>query len=132
MVDTAIENVAPGQFGPGPLRDLYEHLVELFHAGEEIIYELLMLQIEEPYLKNLVEYLGEEAEQKRLAIRSRSSETIDRATQLATIIQAFNDIVTESGQRATISQLQQKELDEQEEAAKLEELFQQMKQRQGL
>ena len=132
LVDTAIENVAPGQFIPGPLRELYENIVEVFHAGEEISFELLMLQIEEPHLKNLVEFLGEEAEQKRLALQSRSSEKIDRATQLATIIQAFDDVVAESGKRATISQLQQKELDEQEEAAKLEELFQQMKQRQGL
>jgi DNA primase len=132
LVDTAIESIAPGQFSPGPPRELYEQIVELFHAGEEISFELLMLQIEEPYLKNLVEFLGEEVELKRLAIQTRSSETIDAATQLATIIRAFNDVAAESGKLAAISQLQQAELDEQEEAEKLEELFQQMKQRQGL
>lgn len=132
LVDTAIENVVPGQFGPGPLRDLFEHIVKLFQAGEEISFELLMLQIEKPYLKNVVAFLGEEAEQKRLAMQSRWSDITDPATQLYAIIQAFNDVVAESGKRATISKLQQNELDEQEKAATLEELFQKMKQRQGL
>ena len=132
LVDSAIENIAPGQFLPGPLRELYEHVVELFHAGEEISFELLMLQIEESHLKNLVVFMSEEAEQKRLAMASQSLEYIDPATQLAAIIEAFNAVAVESGKRATISQLQQKELNEKEEASKLEELFQQMKQRQGL
>ena len=132
LVDSAIENIAPGQFVPGPLRELYEHVVELFHAGEEISFELLMLQIEESHLKNLVVFMSEEAEQKRLAMASQSLEYIDPATQLAAIIEAFNAVAVESGKRATISQLQQKELNEKEEASKLEELFQQMKQRQGL
>ncbi len=132
MVDIAIENIAPGQFSLGPLRDLYEQMVELFHEGEEISFEHLMLQIEDPHLKNLVVFMSEEAEQKRISMESQAIDSVDPATQIASIIQAFHNVVVESGNRATISQLQQKELDEKEEASKLEELFQQMKQRQGL
>ena len=48
------------------------------------------------------------------------------------LIKSFNDAAVESGNRAVINELQQQELDEQEETSRLEELFQQMKQRQGL
>ena len=76
--------------------------------------------------------MSDEAEQKRIAMETHSAERVDRAGQLESIVLAFNHLAVESENRKKISDLQQKELDDKEEADKLEELFQQMKQRQGL
>lgn len=132
LIDTAIENVSPGQFVAGPLRTLYEYIIEMFHQGQDVSFEQLMLHIEDEGTKNLVVFLGEEIEAKRTLMEKHSAESTNASEQLASIISAFNNLAVESENREKISQLQQKELDDKEEADKLEELFQLMKQRQGL
>ena len=78
LIDTAIENIAPGQFGEGPLRDIYEKMIELFHDGIEVSFDRLMLELEDRLLKSALIFIGDEAEKKTACHgewRSRKSGT---------------------------------------------------------
>ena len=133
LLDFAIENVSPEQFSPGPLRKIYELMEECFHAGKEVGYEQLMLELEDPDLKAVVDQLFDEATEKRKTLESGDG-TMDGGlqSQLQSIVVAFQELVTESGKRQKISQLQERQLNEQEEAHALEELLNQVRHRQGL
>ena len=125
LLDKAVENVAPTQFKEGVLRELYEVMGESFHDGKDVGYQQLMLDLENPKLKSLVDYLYDEAIKKKEAVDSSNSVfAMDLGQQLDAIITAFNDRLAESGNQAKISQLHGRELDEKEETSALEELFQ--------
>lgn len=130
LLDKAVENIAPTQFEEGVLRDLFELMGEFFHDGKDVGYQQLMLELEEPRLKGLVDYLYDQAIEKKNASQEQDSAfALDLADQLDSIISAFNEHVVESGNRAKISQLHGRGLDEQEEASTLEELFRQQLQK---
>lgn len=126
ILDEVIENISPEQFVKGPLRNLYEEISECFHDGEDIAYESLMLRFESMELKNLVAMLNE------LATEKQTQTGFELRTQLECLLQAFESIRIKDGNRSAISELQQKQLDEQEEALKLEQLLQLARQRKGL
>ena len=60
------------------------------------------------------------------------AERVEPADQLELVIHAFHQIAADFESRAVINKLQQKQLDDKEEASELEQLLQQAKQRQGL
>ena len=130
LLDKAVENIAPTQFVDGVLRDLYEVLGECFHDGRDVGYQQLMLELEDPKLKGLVDYLYDEAiEKKRVVEGQKSVYAMDLESQLDSIIVAFNDRITESVNQVKISQLHGQELDEQEETSALDALFRQQLQK---
>lgn len=126
ILDEVIENISPEQFVEGPLRNLYEEISECFHDGEDIAYESLMLRFESMALKNLVAMLND------LATEKQSQTGFELRAQLECLLQAFESIRIKDGSRTAISELQQNQLDEQEEALRLEQLLQLARQRKGL
>ena len=133
LADIAIERVSPEMFGAGPLREIFELLGEFFHDGRDADYENVMLHLDDPNLKNVVEYLLEEATQKQAAFQeANKGVTFDAAAQLETVIQAFHRYQEANDQAARISQLHAKELDKSQAVDVLEELLRQRRQQQGI
>ena len=92
-----------------------------------------MLHVDDPVLKNVVEYLLEEATKKQAAANAHNTGIeLDVAMQLETVIEAFNRQQIQSAEQARISKLQQPSLEADEEAMALEELLRQTRHRQGL
>ena len=133
LADIAIERVSPEQFAFGPLKEIFETIGEFFHDGREASYESVMLHVDDPVLKNVVEYLLEEATKKQAAANANNT-GIELAVdaQLESVIEAFNRQQIQSAQQANISKLQQPSLKADEEAMALEDLLRQTRQRQGL
>jgi len=126
LIDRAIENISPGQFVEGSCREIYELVCQCYHDGELINFDSLMLQLEDPVLKHLLNTLDEESQ-----IKVQLSE-MDLSDQINQVITAFNQQNHDLEKRQAISNLNQPELDHQEEARILEQLFQQAKERQGI
>jgi DNA primase len=130
LLDRAVENIAPTQFELGLLRELYEVMGECFHDGKDVSYQQLMLELEDPRLKSLVDYLYDAAILKKAAQESSNNGYgLGLEDQLESIISAFNERIFESGNRAKISRLQQPALDDKEETSTLEQLFQEQLQK---
>lgn len=127
LIDQAIENISPHQFVEGPCREIYELICQCFHEGELITFDSLMLQLEDPDLKHWLDHLDEES-QAKTAIETE----IGLADQLNDVIAKFGREVHELEKRQAIANLNQPELNQQEEARILEQLFQQAKERQGI
>lgn len=121
-----IENISPDQFVPGPCRDIYELVCQCVHDGSEATYDNLMVQLESPELKNLLDQMDEESQAKQLHTQEEYS------NQLAVVISTFEQEVHRQDDRQARSQLSNPEIDDQEESLILEQLFQKTKQRQGL
>ncbi len=133
LADLAIERVSPEQFAAGPLKEIFETIGEFFHDGREASYESVMLHVDDPVLKNVVEYLLEEATQKQAAANANNTGLeLPVMAQLDSVIEAFNRQQIQSAEQARISKLQQQSLEADEEAMALEELLRQTRQRQGL
>ena len=133
LADTAIERVSPEMFVAGPLREIFELLGEFFHDGTDANYQNVMLHLDDPDLKNVVEYLLEEATQKQQAFEEVNKGTNFNASgQLETVIQAFHRRTNEVDEAARISQLHGRKLDDSQEANALEELLRLTRQRQGI
>ena len=133
LADIAIERVSPEMFGAGPLREIFELLGEFFHDGRDANYENVMLHLDDPNLKNVVEYLLEEATQKQAAFEAvNKGVAFDAAGHLETVIQAFHKHQVEISEAARISQLHEKKMDKSQEVDALEELLRQTRQRQGI
>ena len=94
--------------------------------------EHLMLTVEDPMLKNLIVFLDDQWQAKKVA--AEANRQIEKTTVelLNEIVQRFAEIDDQVGNRRKISQLQQKQLDAEEEAQALEELLNQARRRQGL
>ena len=130
LLDRAVENIAPTQLEKGVLREIYEIMGECFHDGKDVGYQQLMLELEVPRLKKLVDYLYDNAIEKRKSTEgSPNGYRLDLESQLDTVIALFNQRIAETGNIAKISQLHQSQLDEQEETSTLEALFQQQLQK---
>lgn len=130
LLDRAVENVSPEQFHVGVLRDLYEVMGEFFHEGKGVGYKQLTVELEEPRLRKLVDYLNAEATAKKETnVEQASAYTMDFEAQLQSIILRFNEREVESGTQAKISKLHSGGLDEDEEKRALEELFRQQLQK---
>ena len=126
LLDRAVENIAPTQLQEGVLREIYEVMGECFHEGKDVGYEQLMLELEVPKLKKLVDYLYDSAIEKRKSTEgSTHAYRLDLESQLDTVIASFNQKIADTGNIAKISQLHQPGLDEEEETSTLEALFKQ-------
>ena len=126
ILDEVIENISPDQFVNSPLRDLYIEIGDFFHNGDDVAYESLMMQIDDLSTKNLIAQLNDQA----MAQQDKTETEI--RTQLDLLLRAFATIQFKDGNRTAISELEQKQSDEEEEARKLEQLLQEARQRQGL
>ena len=126
ILDEVVENISPDQFVNSPLRDLYIEIGEFFHNGDDVAYESLMMQIDDLSTKNLIAQLNDQA----MAQQDKTETEI--RTQLDLLLRAFATIQFKDGNRTAISELEQKQSDEEEEARKLEQLLQEARQRQGL
>lgn len=129
-LDTIIENIPCDLFEDGPLKELYLHIDHCFQNGEPTGFEELMLSLEDPSLKNLLVWLDGQWHGKQSVMQAQSIPADQNL--LEEVINVFRNLESESGNRRTISELQQHQLDEQEEMAKLQELLEQTRQRQGL
>lgn len=130
LLDRAVENVSPEQFRIGVLRDLYEMMGEFFHEGRGVGYHQLAVEVEEPRLRKLVDFLHDEALAKKQVYGGQASDyAMDFESQLESIILRFNEREVESGTQAKISKLHSGGLDEDEEKRALEELFRQQLQK---
>ncbi len=126
LIDRAIENISPHQFNEGPCREIFELICQCYHDGELINFNSLMLQLENPQLKHLLDTLDEESQ-----LKVELSE-VNLSDQLNDVISGFDRQAMDQEKRQAISNLNQPELDQQEEARILEQLFQQAKERQGI
>lgn len=126
LIDRAIENISPGQFVEGPCREIYELICQCYHEGELITFNSLMLLLEDPRLKHLLNKLDEESQ-----VKGEHTE-VDLAQQMTNVVAAFDRQTQDMNKRQAISSLNQPELNQQEEARILEQLFQQTKERQGI
>ena len=126
ILDEVVENISPDQFVNSPLRDLYIEIGDFFHNGDDVAYESLMMQIDDLSTKNLIAQLNDQA----MAQQDKTETEI--RTQLDLLLRAFATIQFKDGNRTAISELEQKQSDEEEEARKLEQLLQEARQRQGL
>ena len=129
-LDTIIENISPEQFVEGSLKRLYQLIDQSYQNGDEISYEQLMLNTEESELKNVMVYLDDQWHQMQEAAGDEQYESIERRVQ--DVLEVYRGMELESGRRQKISELQQKQLNEQEELNALEDLLNQARQRQGL
>ncbi len=127
LIDQAIENISPHQFVEGPCREIYKLICQCFHEGELITFDSLMLQLEDPGLKHMLDRLEEESQAK-----TALAAEIDLSDQLNQVIAKFGREANEIEKRQAIANLNQPELNQQEEARILEQLFQKAKERQGI
>ena len=125
LIDVAIENVAPDQFAEGPLRDIYERMVQLSHTGADLTFESMLLDCEASDIKQCLLLLQEEHELKQDTIRNQTELQIQAKAQMEMVIAAFHDLAAADRDRATIARMQQGGLGDHEEMSQLEELFQQ-------
>ena len=133
LLDTAIEKISPDQFAIGPLQAIYRIMDDFFHDGRDVDYDSLMLEIQDPLLRNLVSRLHAEATSKNDNEEDDSTSiALDANHQFDSVLAAFENVAIANEHRATVSRLQQKDLDKGEEQAALEELLKQTKQRHGL
>ena len=125
LLDTTIERVVPDDFQPGVLKNLYSIMEDFSHDGKEVGYEQLTLELEDDQrLKGLVDHLYDEATKKKLAAEiSKSEFYTELDEQLESVIEMFNNRREASGVQAKISQLHGGQLDADQEAKALMELF---------
>ena len=124
LLDTTIERVVPDDFMPGVLKDLYSIMEDFSHDGKEVGYEQLMLELEDQRLKGLVDHLYDAASEKKQAAESTKSEFYTELDeQLESVIEMFTNRREASGVQAKISQLHGGQLDADQEAKALMELF---------
>ena len=129
-LDTIIENISPELFVEGPLKQLYLFIDECFQSGEDVSFNYLMLNVEDPAIKNVLVYLDEEWHQILDSGVDNQFHTIEKIVH--EVLEVFRGLEMETGKRQKLSELQQKQLDEKEELTALEELLEQTRQRQGL
>lgn len=133
LADIAIERVSPEMFATGPLREIFELMGEFFHDGRDANYKNVMLHLDDPVLKNVVEFLLEEATQKQEAFETANKGMVfDAAGQLETVIQAFHRRANEINEAARISRLNENQPGDSDGASALEELLRLTRQRQGI
>jgi DNA primase len=132
LLDFSIENVPPSLFAEGPLRQIYEHMEESFHIGGDVSYGQLMLDMEDVQLKSIVDRLYDEAISKQQMLLKGERRDFELPQQFDAVVQSFHELANDSSYRTTLSQLQQRQLDEGDEASALENLLKQTRQRQGL
>ena len=124
LLDTAIERVVPDDFQPGVLKDLYSVMEDFSHHGKEVGFEQLSLELEDQRLKSLVDYLYSEATEKKRAAESNKSEFYTELDeQLESVIEMFINRREASGVQAKISQLHGGQMDADQEAKALMDLF---------
>ena len=124
LLDTAIERVVPDEFKPGVLKDLYRIMEDFSHDGKEVGYTQLSLELEDQRLRGLVDYLYDEATAKKQAAESTKSEFYTELDeQLESVIEIFTNRREASGVQTKISQLHGGQLDADQEAKALMELF---------
>ena len=124
LLDTAIERVVPDEFQPGVLKNLYRVMEDFSHDGKEVGYEQLMLELEDQRLKGLVDYLYDEATAKKQAAESTKSEFYTELDeQLESVVETFANRREATGVQTKISQLHGGQLDADQEAKALMELF---------
>ncbi len=129
LLDTTIETVVPDEFEPGVMQDLYRVIEDFYHDGKEVGYEQLSLEIEDPRLRAVVDYLYDEAIDKKQAAENSKNEFYeDLSEQMESVIDKFLSRREASGFQAKISQLHGGQLDADEEAKALMELFQKQQQ----
>lgn len=129
LLDTTIETVVPDEFAPGVMQDLYRVIEDFYHDGKEVGYEQLSLEIEDPRLRAVVDYLYDEAIDKKQAAENSKNEFYeDLSQQMESVIDKFLSRREASGFQAKISQLHGGQLDADEEAKALMELFQKKQQ----
>lgn len=133
FLDTAVEKVAPSQFSDGPLKLLYVLMGEFFHDGRDVSYDSLMLEVQDPLLRNVISRLYDEGATKSETSSEDSTVIgLDPKQQFDSVLVSFEKVTLEHKDRTTVSQLQQRSMDKKEEDAALEELLRQTKQRHGL
>ena len=133
FLDTAVEKVSPDQFVEGPLKAIYRIMDDFYHDGRDVGHDSLMLEVQDPILRNIIARLYDEAASKKeTTSEDVTSFGLDVKQQFDSVLAAFENVVIDNDQQAKVSQLQQKTLDTKEELAALEELLKQTKQRHGL
>ncbi len=126
LLDRVIENIPPGEFVEGPCRELYEAICACYHDGHPVSFDVLMLQLEDPDLKHLLDRLDEEFQAQE------SMTDVELSEQLDSVLAAFERIRRERETRSALSRLSRPELQPDEETDILERMFQQAKERQGI
>ena len=125
LLDTTIERVVPDDFQPGVLKNLYSIMEDFSHDGKEVGYEQLTLELEnDQRLRAIVDYLYDEATKKKQAAELTKSEFYTELDeQLESVIEMFTNRREASGVQAKISQLHGGQLDADQEAKALMDLF---------
>ena len=133
LLDEAIENVAVTQFTNEPLKAIYQLMGEFFHDGSEVAFDNLILEVTDPYLRNLLSQLHEDAICKVETTQADSTMiALDIKTQFDSVLASFADAELQQQHRAKLSALKDNNLSKEDEATALEELFKQARQRHGL
>ena len=126
LIDQIIENISPGQFVPGTYREIYELICHCYHEGQAVNYHNLMVLIENPDLKFILEKLDEESIQKA------ETTEVDYAVQFERVHQAFEKEVDHLESREAKRALSESSINDEEETLILEQLLQKAKERRGI
>ena len=126
LIDQIIENISPGHFVSGPYREIYELVCLCYHNEQDVNYDHLMVQLEDPDLKFLLEKLEDES------VRKAEVTEVDYAAQLEPVLLAFEKEVDHIEHREAIKSLSDKNINDEEETLILEQLLQKAKERRGI
>jgi len=131
LLDTAVEKVSTNQFSEGPLKAIYQIMDDFFHEGRDVDHDSLMLEVQDPILRNVISRLYDEAESKKEnGPGDSTSFGLDANQQFDSVLAAFENVVIANDHKSTVSNLNN--LDEEEKKAAFEKLLNETKQRQGL
>ena len=116
-IDEIVENISPDQFVIGPVRDLYEVFCHCYHSGIEVDFSNAMTAVDDPVGKSILVVIAERAQDK-LAV---SGTDIDRWTH--DVIRVFNRLVETNERQHLMTQMDNRNLSEEEEKDALAKIF---------
>ncbi len=122
---TVRRDIRPEQMPPGPLRAIYETCCRLAESGVVPDFDRLMLEFEQPAIKNLLVDLDEQG-------RAKGDRQEDLAALVETLVKSFQHKEAQRQRPTQITALREGRLDDSQEAALLENIVRQERNRQGI
>ncbi len=122
---TVRRDIRPEQMPPGPLRAIYETCCRLAESGVVPDFDRLMLEFDQPAIKSLLVDLDEQG-------RAKGDRQEDLATLVETLVKSFQHKEAQRQRPTQITALREGRLDDSQEAALLENIVRQERNRQGI
>lgn len=118
IIQAAVERIEVADFSPGPLKQIYQVLVEMANQKTSVDFKSVLAHIDDPALKNLLVEIDERA-QKKLTDAQRTLQE-----RLEDVLQLFDRQKRENQARQLQARLNQVDPSSDEEADLLKQHFQ--------